>query len=89
MQGIPSVIFDYGVDKRIKEEVGNSNKIYDCVFVGLLGSDEQSNKSELLNFIAEHVDFKWWDPKANKIDKYPFLLDTWQGYTSGVDMLKI
>jgi len=87
--GIPSYFLEYGIDERLVKELSQENKIYDVCFVGLLGTEDQSIKTELMNFLCQHINFKWWGPKGNLISNYPKLIECWQGETSGIDMYRI
>lgn len=88
-QNIPSYLFSYGVDERIAQQLKHINtKIHDVVFVGLLGNEVQTQKTELMEYVAAHCNFKWWAPR-NVDDKFPNLKKTYQGKTSGIDMLTI
>lgn len=89
LQGVDSILIEYGVDKRIYDESTSINKKYDCVFVGLLGDPVQKLKSQNLEYIAQNNKLLWWGIKGADIDLYPNLVRTWQGYTSGIDMYKI
>lgn len=89
-QNIKSQIFEYGVDERICKEISSASKIYDCTFVGLLGDPVQSEKTLLMESISKSdINFKWWGVKGIDINKYPALLNTWHGETSGKEMLEI
>jgi len=89
VQGVETHILQYGVDERIADEVAGLPKTHDCTFVGYLGTASQSRKSELMNAVAESVDFKWWGVRGPELDRYPALGRTWQGETAGIDMLRI
>ncbi len=88
-QGTDSEIIEYGVDRRIDSEIEFREKLFDCVFVGMLGSNEQKSKSELLEHIASKGFLKWWGLKGDKMELYPNLLKCYQGETSGIEMFKI
>jgi len=89
VQGIETHILDYGVDERISGEVANLPKIYDCTFVGYLGTATQSQKTKLMDTVARSIDFKWWGVKGSELPKFPALQRSWQGETAGIDMLRI
>jgi spore maturation protein CgeB len=42
-----------------------------------------------MEFIAQHVDFKWWGIKGPEIDGQSALHDCWQGPVAGLDMFRI
>lgn len=83
---INSSLFEYGIDDTVYEEVKDLPKIHDVVFVGLLGTEEQSTKTQLMEYVAGRFDFKWWGPKGNLIEKFPNLQRTWQGVVAGKEM---
>lgn len=89
LQGVNTVLFEYGVDARIYNEVKTRRKNFDCVFVGLLGDPVQKVKSETMEFLAQNNRLIWWGIKGKEIEKYPNLVRTWQGQTLGIDMYKI
>lgn len=89
LQGVNTVLFEYGVDSRIYNEVKTRRKNFDCVFVGLLGDPVQKMKSETMEFLAQNNRLIWWGIKGKEIEKYPNLVRTWQGQTLGIDMYKI
>lgn len=89
VQGVETHILEYGVDARIADEVAGLPKAHDCTFVGYLGTVSQSRKSELMNAVAESVDFKWWGVKGPQLAEFPALEKSWQGEAAGIDMLRI
>lgn len=88
-QGVESELIEYGIDERLVDEIGDCKKIYDCVFIGMLGSTDQSRKSELLEFIASKGKLKWWGLQGDKMHLYPNLISTYQGEVSGIEMYRI
>jgi hypothetical protein len=88
-QGIEAHLFEYGVDERVAKEVEGLPKQYGCTFVGFLGQPWQSRKTELMNQVAEAVDFKWWGLKGSDIARFPALERTYQGETAGMEMFRI
>lgn len=87
-EGLESYLFSYGVDERLASEVGNAPRKYDCTFVGYLGIPDQRVKTRLMEFIAQHVDFKWWGVKGPEIDDRSALHASWQGSAGGIDMFR-
>jgi len=87
--GIRSEILPFGVDERVAAQVEGLPKIHDCTFVGYLGAPHQREKTELLERVANEVDFKWWGVQGPELASYPGLLRTWQGNAAGLEMLKI
>ena len=86
---IETYLFEYGISEAMYEELKGLPKIHDVVFVGLLGTDDQSQKSRLMEFIASHFNFKWWGPMGELINDYPNLEKAWQGMAAGKDMFTI
>lgn len=82
-------LFEYGIDDSVYEAVKELPKLHDVVFVGLLGTEEQYQKTRLMEYMAQRFHFKWWGPKGNQIDQFPNLKKSWQGYTAGMEMYKI
>ena len=89
LQGVPVFHFEYGINDKVTHQAGGQSKKYDCVFVGLLGTPEQSRKTELMNMVAEKRGLKWWGPRASRTDSFPALAKSYQGEVAGLDMLKI
>lgn len=89
VEGIESHLFSYGVDERLAVEVGDVTKEYDCTFVGYLGIPDQRVKTKLMEFIAQHVDFKWWGIRGPEIGENSALYKTWQGPVAGIEMFRI
>ena len=89
VEGVESHLFNYGVDERLVAEVGDAPKKYDCTFVGYLGIPDQRVKTKLMEFIAQHVDFKWWGIKGAEIGEQSPLHRSYQGPVAGIDMFRI
>lgn len=89
VQGIETHLLEYGVDERIPREVADLPKIHDCTFVGYLGTPTQSRKTELMDAVAQSINFKWWGVKGPDLPRFPALERSWQGETAGIDMLRI
>jgi len=89
VEGIESHLFNYGVDERLAAETGDVAKQYDCTFVGYLGIPDQRIKTKLMEFIAQHVDFKWWGIRGPEIGENSALYKTWQGPVAGIEMFRI
>jgi len=88
-EGVESHLFSYGVDERLAAEVAGSSKKHDCTFVGYLGIPDQRNKTRLLEFVAQNVDFKWWGVRGPEIAENSALHRSWQGAAAGMDMFHV
>jgi hypothetical protein len=90
VQNIPSYLFSYGVEEKVYNELQKiSGKTHDVVFAGLLGNEVQVRKTHLMEKIASRFSFKWWGPRNVDENKFPALHRTYQGSTSGIEMLRI
>lgn len=89
LNNVPAHFFEYGFDPLILEEVMHSEKKYDVTFVGLLGTPDQQQKTELLQYVSSRCAFKWWGPKGSMINDYPNLLRSWQGIVAGKEMFEV
>ena len=89
LNGIESHLFDYGFDTQILSDVVFGVKKYDVTFIGLLGSTDQLNKTNLLEHVSTKCNFKWWGPKGDLIENYPGLLKSWQGVVAGIEMYQV
>jgi hypothetical protein len=91
-QGVESKVIQFPVSQeavraleRIPADDNTRNKV---VFVGLLGSNAQKAKTELMESVASNFDeFVWYGPMGHDIDSYPHLKRSNQGIISGLDML--
>lgn len=89
LNGVKSYINPNGFDRRILNELTNGEKKYGVTFVGGLGDRYWARRTKCIEYFAGEVDFKWWGYKGNKYGKDHPLNLTWQGITSGIDMLQI
>jgi len=89
LHGIESYIMRDAFEPEILKECSQDNSKYDITFVGALGGQYHKRRSSTLNEIAKDFPFKWWGPKGKNIKNYPYLENTWQGITGGLDMFKI
>lgn len=89
LNGVESHLFDYGFDKQILNEIAFGVKKYDVTFIGLLGTTEQLNKTNLLEYVSTKCNFMWWGPKGDLIKNYPGLLKSWQGIVAGIEMYQV
>lgn len=91
-QGVESKVIQFPISQeavhaleRIPVDENSRNKV---VFVGLLGSNAQKTKTELMESVASNFDeFVWYGPMGHDIDSYPHLKKSNKGITSGLDML--
>ncbi|WP_031428578.1 glycosyltransferase [Flavimarina sp. Hel_I_48] len=92
LHGTDTIINDQGFDIRVPTELENREKKYDCSFVGGLGTQNFTERTEFIHAIASKTDFKWWGywwkygGDGRKLKDFPFLHKTYQGYTSGLEM---
>jgi hypothetical protein len=91
---VPTLINKQGFDPRILSELQSHKHTYDVTFVGGMGTQNFSRRTELFEHIAKHVDFKWWGywwkhTKDSDLNDFPNLKRTFQGPTSGLEMYQI
>ncbi len=89
LNGINSNLFEYGFDSELLKDLDIGVKKYDVTFVGLLGTNDQFKKTQFLEYISTRCQFKWWGPHGEFINKFPGLLNTWQGIVAGKEMYQV
>lgn len=89
LNGVNSEINHNGFDARVLDELTGDEKKYDVTFVGGLGSRDWISRTKCAESFADKVDFKWWGYGAEKFSNDHPLKKSWQGLTSGIDMLQI
>ncbi|MDQ3020504.1 MAG: glycosyltransferase [Bacteroidota bacterium] len=89
INGVQSVINHNGFDQRILNELVNSEKIYDVTFVGGLGNRNWAKRTKCVEYLAGHLDFKWWGYNGNKYKPDHPINKSWMGITSGLEMMNI
>jgi hypothetical protein len=86
INGIRSTMFEYGI---AVQAYAQKAKNIDVSFVGLLGTNEQMQKTLLLESVAAKHPFQWWGPKGPLLDSFPHLTKTWQGVLAGKEMYEV
>lgn len=86
INGIRSAMFEYGI---AEQAYAQKAKDIDVSFVGLLGTNEQMQKTLLLESVAAKHPFQWWGPKGPLLDSFPHLTKTWQGVVAGKEMYEV
>ncbi|MEO6694989.1 MAG: glycosyltransferase [Ignavibacteria bacterium] len=89
LNGIDSFINHNGFDERILKEVKNGTKKHELTFVGGLGDRYWAERTKCVEYFAGKVDFKWWGYNGNKYPEDHPINKSWQGLTSGLEMLQI
>jgi hypothetical protein len=89
LNSVPSILNHNGFDRRIIEEIKDESKKYDVTFVGGMGERFWTNRTKCIEYIAGQIDFKWWGYNSNKYSKDNPIHKSFQGLTSGLEMLKI
>ena len=95
LHGVKTIINDQGFDTRIVEELIPHGKQYDTTFVGGLGTENFSQRTDFFNNIAEQLDFRWWGywwehgGDGRTMQDFPALHQTYQGLTSGLEMFQV
>ena len=89
LNGVETFINPNGFDERILNETGQCEKEHDVTFVGGLGNRFWAKRTEIVNYFAGKIDFKWWGYCSNKYPEDHPIKRSNQGITSGLDMLRI
>lgn len=89
INNVRSYINDNGFDVRILNELKNNEKKYDATFVGGLGNRFWKSRTKLIDSISKMDNFKWWGYNGDEFPEDHSLKSTWQGITSGLEMLQI
>lgn len=95
LHGVPTIINDQGFDARIISELETRKKRYEITFVGGLGTQNFTKRTNFINSIASKTDFKWWGywwkygGDGRKVEEFPALHQTFNGLTSGLEMFQI
>lgn len=95
LHGVKTILNDQGFDARIVGELEKREKQYDTVFIGGLGTQNFSLRTQFMNRIAENVNLKWWGywwefaDDGKQLQDFPILHDIYQGSTSGLEMFQI
>lgn len=89
LNGVETYINQNGFDERVLSELKSEGKKYDATFVGGLGDRYWIKRTKCFEYVAGNLDFKWWGYNYNKNSVESNLNKTWQGLTSGLEMLQI
>ena len=95
LHGVKTIINDQGFDARIASELVKREKQHEVIFVGGLGTQNFSNRTALVNAIAPQLPFKWWGywwqygGDGRQMKDFPALDQTYQGFTSGLEMFQL
>lgn len=96
LHGVKTIINNQGYDKRVVNELKDSEINNDIVFVGGLGTENFLQRTLFMNSIAKKLpNFKWWGywweygGDGRELKDFPALEASYQGFTSGLDMLQI
>ena len=86
INGIRSSLFEYGIAEQAYAQKAKDIAVS---FVGLLGTNEQMQKTLLMESVAARHPFQWWGPKGPLLDSFPHLTKTWQGIVAGKEMYEV
>ncbi|MBS1517259.1 MAG: glycosyltransferase family 1 protein [Bacteroidetes bacterium] len=89
INNVKSIINHNGFDTRILDELKNNGKKYDVTFVGGLGKRFWIKRTALIESVSEMDNFKWWGYNGDEFPRDHSLHKSWQGITSGLEMLQI
>ncbi len=95
LHGVRTIMNDQGFDARISEEVIDREPLYDCTFLGGLGTQNFSKRTDFISKVAQKIDFKWWGywwqfgGDGRSLEDFPALNKTYQGHVSGLEMYQI
>ena len=96
LHGVQTILNDQGFDSRINEDLRENSVNKDIVFVGGLGTENFLQRTEFLNKVVPHLPrFKWWGywwkygNDGRTLDDFPKLKQSFQGFTSGLEMYQI
>ncbi|WKN45149.1 glycosyltransferase [Tunicatimonas pelagia] len=95
LHGVPTIINDQGFDARIITELKIREKKHEVTFVGGLGTQNFSKRTNFIDSIAQQVNFKWWGywwkygGDGRSMAEFSALHQTFHGLTSGLEMFQI
>lgn len=78
-----------GFERRVLSELKKGDKIYDVSFVGSMTNKLWRERVEVGEYITDKVNFKWWGIKNTDCANGNPLNKSYQGVTSGLEMLQI
>ncbi|MEK6828750.1 MAG: glycosyltransferase [Nanoarchaeota archaeon] len=85
--GISSAYFPFAFEPTILKEVGDKERIHDCVFIG--GLSKGVDKIPFFEELAKKVNVKFWGHMNPPLSPASPILSTYQGTAWGIDMYKI
>jgi len=96
LHGVKTIINNQGFDKRVVNELNDNQLNNEIVFVGGLGTENFLLRTTFINDIASKLsNFKWWGywweygGDGRQLEDFPTLKKSFQGVTSGLEMLQI
>jgi glycosyltransferase involved in cell wall biosynthesis len=93
LHGVKTILNKQGFDERIASELKDREKKYDVIFIGGLGTENFSKRTNMLNSIADKVELKWWGywwhTDRKKLADFPKLEKRFNGSVSGMEMFQI
>ena len=95
LHGVQTILNDQGFDARIIDELVAREKKYEVSFVGGLGTQNFSQRTDFINRIAPQINFQWWGywweygGDGRQLVDFPSLHQTFQGRTSGLEMFQL
>ena len=96
LHGVPTLLNKQGFDARINQRLADHPPgSAGIVFIGGLGTQNFSQRTEFLEQLAAHrPDFRWWGywwnaPDGRTLAEFPHLARSYQGPTSGLEMYQL
>ena len=95
LHGVKTIINNQGFDARLVDELVVRDKKYEVTFVGGLGTENFLQRTNFINQVAPQLNFRWWGywweygGDGRSIADFPALHQTFQGFTSGLEMFQI
>ena len=95
LHGVRTILNDQGFDARIVDELVTREPKYEVSFVGGLGTQNFSQRTNFINRVAPHIDFQWWGywwqygGDGRQLADFPALHRTFRGRTSGLEMFQL
>ena len=95
LHGVKTIINDQGFDARIAAELVEREKQHEVIFVGGLGTQNFWQRTSFMDAMAPQLPFKWWGywwqygGDGRQMADFPALHQTYQGFTSGLEMFQL
>ena len=96
LHGVKTIINNQGFDKRVVNELNDNQLNNEIVFVGGLGTENFLLRTTFISDIASKLsNFKWWGywweygGDGRQLEDFPALKKSFQGVTSGLEMLQV